>query len=745
MAIKKEQQEKTLANRIGVNRGAGFNAAINSANQAARDVEVTINSLTTSAEKYLTRTNAAAGKKLAQEQEFGSKTISYEDDNGKVHNMEMIVPVPTPDFQSVSKQEAYDAVQMTMYNDAVKNSLEQIVDETAVESVANGATMLDFQNLTENKTSIYIDELPKNFRQVARNHVNNRLSLKAPIVHGKDIERKQEEMKLNIEKMQSTLFMESFDATIMNNQEGLLSSQDRYEEIALFIQESNHYVSPAHKKEAMDTLKSNFALDKKINELFGNSLSHDPSDPMSGNLLATKSNMQALMTLLTNPSVSEVTIQLDEKGKTKVIKRSDLRNSIPSEDWYTLSKAKSERLKPLITMTKTNAAKLTKINETIIDINNKFYEQKNSDLYFQDETIRGIITDRFKEEENLVEIDDQKYMELMYEKEGIIPDIEHKKLKRFLNNPSPENVEETTRYMIDLVGSRPDYMKNNLGLTDEEYSTFLGIKSYMGNQGMSLKNATAEVAKNQELNRDMTSSNIPAGLVKALTDRGSTDLNTAKKLNDYISKIIVSNNDDQGFFGTDEATMVDHAIVAEIKREVGRSLLHGPISEDAVEEHVIRILSDIRDGRHSRFGMSESTLSQSFQLGEDVMQPAIVSDRAEYTYGVSTETGQSVEYILPYLKEKIKNTKRKNIIEGVVQVGDTWSESNIRLKVYQRGRNPVYHVYYADNDMGIRQIYSDDEILSVTKDEFFAERQLFESYMRLGNEETFEEWRANNG
>ena len=55
MALEREKQQKTLANRIGVNRGEGYSTAASGLAQAERAIEKTVNQFSYSAEKYLTR------------------------------------------------------------------------------------------------------------------------------------------------------------------------------------------------------------------------------------------------------------------------------------------------------------------------------------------------------------------------------------------------------------------------------------------------------------------------------------------------------------------------------------------------------------------------------------------------------------------------------------------------------------------------------------------------------------------
>jgi len=737
MAIKKEQQQKTLANRIGVNRGSGFDAAITSSRRTEDTIGNTLNNLSDTAANYLSKANTLEGKTIAQQQEFGSKTIAYEDESGKVHNMEMVVPVSIPSFQSNATQAAYEAENLILYNNAVKASLHGIVDTAANDSLVVGATMEDYQTLVENQTAVYINELPDNYKQTARNHVNTRLALKAPAVHAHNLKVSMLESEQNITKLDGTLSAKSFEAAIMNNEEQFLATEVELEELSLLINNSNHYQTDAHKQDAQDKIRSEFTLNKKISSLFGNSLAHDPSDENSGNLQQTTKNLTALHTLLTNPSIREVTIDLDETGsKQKVIKRSELRNSIPEEDWYGLSDEIAKKIKPLITASTANSAIIKKTNQIRRDMLGGVPQQKDAEIIFNSRELIGIWEKEFTQtyKGKTAEEVPLEFERWIFEEKRIIRDMPFRKVKRFLQNPVESNIDETTQTYIEFLhGVAPDSVRQTMELSESEIGTLNAYIDYRSD-GMSAEQAVTKIAKEYTLRTDPVKG--PVGLNDRLKTLDLGDIEDKQKLDTYISGRMTDYNDVFGPFGADDDVIIGMEVKNYIQRQVYEQLEKGEVSKDKINTLIQRRMTEIKNGTHPRFGYSQSTLPNHIGLGNDLLEEALVADRAEGVYAAQDGT---VDYILPFIKENA--SKYRSIAEGGVDIGEDFPSSNVRLTISHRGRNPTYRVSYVENNNNVTLRSIEEGNFEITYDDFQRERKLYSDYLKIGDDETFAEWR----
>ena len=741
MALKREQQLKTLANRIGVNRGQGFDDAIVAAKNEAAQVENTINNISVTAHDYLKRVNTEAGKKAALETEFGSKTITYEDDKGVVHNMEMIVPVERPDFQSISKQAAYDETNFTMYKNATEAALHEIVDTAAVDAASVGASMDEYQKLVEGKTAVYIEELPENFKQIAKTQVADRLAIKAPNVHSAFVQREAEAFSENIANMKVATLGKSFEAAIMGDVETFEKNKLKYDETSLIMETSNHYTSDVHRTNDIAELQANFILDQKIMKLFGNSLSHDPSNPDTGNLLDTATNLQALQTLLSNPSQSSVTIKLDD-GTTKTITRAELTEGIAPEDWYQISETKATSISKYISANGTTTKKAQKISGIRDALKQGIYDQKDAADIFADSGSLQILKEQYTQHTGKNANDDERDFErfLISKANGLMTDMRHRATKQFLSNPDVVNPTALdTMILLDESGITNI---EALGFSESQQAVYQAFSTHIRN-GNTPEQAAKIIRDHNAQHIDATTNKNVPGLSDKL-GRASSDINTIKKLDEYIIKQISEYNDGFGlFFITDENTWVSQSIVNDITRHVRNELRYADPTTDNIDHYVAKRMEEIHNGRDPLYGLSESTIDGTYAISAgSATEPRLVKHRAEYTYGEMINGELSVEYILPLLKEKVKENP-PNLLPDI-RLGDTWSDSNIRLQLTQPGRNPTYNLVYV-SDAEHRILATDDIVLDITKEEFVEELKLYRDYTRSMQDISFEEWRKVNG
>jgi hypothetical protein len=636
---------------------------------------------------------------------------------------------------------------MVMYNDAVKTSLQGIVDMTSTEALDAGSSVQEFQSLVENKTSIYIDELPQGYQQVAKTHVADRLALKAPNVHKGFVVRRNAESELNITKMTNNVSAEAFESALMGNEYNLERLRTKYDEASLLIDASGHYTSDAHKQSAIKELQSDYKLNKAILDMFGNSLSHDPSDSNTGYDMQTKTNLNALYNLLTNPSQSSVAITMDD-GSTKTVTRKELRDTVPPEDWYQLSDKKAKQLKPLITANASNTKKRQKIDEIKFDLNNRVYNQKDAKHIFGNPELLNILKTEYSEETGRVADDDPQHFQIwtMRERNGLMNDVGYRKIKQLLNNPTRGNADETTLIYMEMVNQSCHNAKELLKLSDAENGVLMNIKNNMQN-GMTFPDAVREVQDIKQQVAEMKDNNAP-DLTNRLSKADVSDLETPKKLSEFIKNEIIEFNDSFGnMFFTDQDTVVSLDAVREIENEVKAMVMSGNVDKDNIRDIIEIRMQEIADGRDPKYGYSFSTASRIVGVGEDLLDVHIVSNRAEYPYGIDINGEQRVDYILPFIKEKIAKSRLKSetfsVPTGMEKIGESFEESNVRLQIEQRGVNPSYHLSYV-SDFEIRKMHSDFGRLIITKEDFARERKLYKDYQRIAVDQTFSEWRKAN-
>jgi hypothetical protein len=299
---------------------------------------------------------------------------------------------------------------------------------------------------------------------------------------------------------------------------------------------------------------------------------------------------------------------------------------------------------------------------------------------------------------------------------------------------------------MEMVNQSGHNAKELLKLSDAENGVLMNIKNNMQN-GMTFPDAVREVQDIKQQVAEMKDNNAP-DLTNRLSKADVSDLETPKKLSEFIKNEIIEFNDSFGnMFFTDQDTVVSLDAVREIENEVKAMVMSGNVDKDNIRDIIEIRMQEIADGRDPKYGYSFSTASRIVGVGEDLLDVHIVSNRAEYPYGIDINGEQRVDYILPFIKEKIAKSRLKSetfsVPTGMEKIGESFEESNVRLQIEQRGVNPSYHLSYV-SDFEIRKMHSDFGRLIITKEDFARERKLYKDYQRIAVDQTFSEWRKAN-
>ena len=757
MALEREKQQKTLANRIGVNRGQGYTTAASGLAQAERAIEKTVNQFSYSAEKYLTRENTKRGEERARNQEFGRKPITYTNDDGTTYEMDMVVPIDPPTFLSKSEEEAYTKESFILYKNATRNALYRVVDDTYNQSIDANASMPDFQKMVEARTQVYIDKLPSNFKSIGKGFVSDRVVERAPLVDKNFIAVRNKASELEITNSINTVKKESFEATIMNNPLMIGELEKDMEENLYLIENARYFASDAHKQHAINVLKGDYVVNEKIRAVFGDSLAHDPTDDISGSLGVTVTNLEALHSILTNPSIGSVDITMDN-GKVKTITRSEIKDSVTPEVWHEISETKAKSVKDLITHAKTKATAQAKHEATFNKLKIKNTIITDSDDVFEDARIRQYLFDEYKKSKPNKHINDQEilmdpdfYMFTLDEYEVLEPTM-LQKIKKFSNRPDPGAMDSFTASVLSKVlDSKLSYTA--LDLTDQQRAVLENFTDKI-REGVGVDAAVSRSAmvKELELDRESVHNSLFTNYLSNNKENINEDFNSKDKFNRYVTNKIVNDHlDDAGFFDTDEGTMISAFIVNDIKREIAARVTSPnavPLTNELMDHVIAKKLARIRSGNDPRYGYSVSSIPgmAATYEGVDASQPAFVRHPPETLYG---ENG-TIDFMLPLIEEmirdEIKNSDAFSADIDSFSFGETFEDSNVRLGISHTGnpKNPAYNLYIADNGGGT-QLYG-NQMLVLTKENFKEEAYKYRNYMKHAPDGMpFKEWRASHG
>ena len=743
MALKREKQQATLANRIAVKRGAGYTSAAASVDEATRNWDQLVGNFTAFHLKELKIEGELRGQKKARETEFGTKEINYIDNTGYSHTMEMITPVAPPEDMGHAERISYDRHIYIQYKDAVKNSLSRIVTTTSKEIKSSGGTMEEFQSIAEGKTSKYIEQLPSEFKQVAGTMVNEKMAYLAPDVHESHLKLISDDASNFISTKQTGVTKRYFEAIIVNNPEEIAALETDIKELGELIATSPHLKTDFQKYNKYQELKSEIDFYKNLNILTKGALHHNPSDELSDHG-ATIENLSQVKSMLDNPSIASVTLVGDD-NKPFILTRDQLKKNVNEEYWHhAINKAKP-RFDSMISATSSVGKKYKRSKELI-----SFYEEgglllKDSEDFFADKRVMSQAVKDYanekgiSDEKEMIEIPgSMRFQGWLLENHRVINPLISRKYKNFLMNLDARGLEEVDLVMFHEIAQIPN-SNAKLQLSEQAKNSKRQIVRYMKEYNKGFQEAVELARDNREvinLEKETDKLKTYAKYIDLDDYKKSPVIGIGSKIHDVLE---------------DEGAIVGHVADTTLKQQIlDRVKLGETVTDEVIEDHVEEWLSDVESGLDREFAFSYSSLSGVGNYGDTYRPNKKVISRHSAEVFYKASDGE-VNYIIPLLREKIKayykNTPDPRVNSGSWELEETFEDSNVKLSVVGNParEDPEFGVYYYPGGVVHPVGFSDSvKLMTINKEEFSNERRKYEHYLKFGDG-TWEEFRAANG
>ena len=136
MALKKETEEVTYSDRIGVNRGAGFDFGARVFQQQANAIDNLTSQFADTALASIQKAGKKLGTEAAENAQFSKKEIEYIDADGNTKTQYIDAPIPKLKGPvTKSMQEAYDKEIYTKYKNEVQSTIRNIIVEERANSI----------------------------------------------------------------------------------------------------------------------------------------------------------------------------------------------------------------------------------------------------------------------------------------------------------------------------------------------------------------------------------------------------------------------------------------------------------------------------------------------------------------------------------------------------------------------------------------------------------------------------------
>lgn len=130
MALKKEQNEFNYSERIGVNRGGGFEFAARVAGQTANALDSLTSQYADQALQDLKIFGKKVGEEAAENAQFSKKEITYTDPITKETKTQYINgPIPTFKATTKTMAEAYEKEIYNKYTKEIQSNIDTIILE----------------------------------------------------------------------------------------------------------------------------------------------------------------------------------------------------------------------------------------------------------------------------------------------------------------------------------------------------------------------------------------------------------------------------------------------------------------------------------------------------------------------------------------------------------------------------------------------------------------------------------------
>jgi len=171
MALKKETEEVTYSDRIGVNRGAGFDFGARVFQQQANAIDNLTSQFADTALASIQKAGKKLGTEAAENAQFSKKEIEYIDADGNTKTQYIDAPIPKLKGPvTKSMQEAYDKEIYTKYKNEVQATIRNIIVEERANSIEAKGNHEDFNKIVESRIAPIINSLDPKFATVVNTY-----------------------------------------------------------------------------------------------------------------------------------------------------------------------------------------------------------------------------------------------------------------------------------------------------------------------------------------------------------------------------------------------------------------------------------------------------------------------------------------------------------------------------------------------------------------------------------------------
>ena len=171
MALKKENQEVTYSDRIGVNRGAGFDFGAKVFAQQANAIDNLTSQFADTALTSIQKAGKKLGTEAAENAKFSKKEIEYIDADGNTKTQYIDAPIPELKGPvTKSMQEAYDKEIYTKYKNEVQATVRNIIVEERANAIEAKGNPEDFNKIVESRIAPIINSLDPKFATVVNTY-----------------------------------------------------------------------------------------------------------------------------------------------------------------------------------------------------------------------------------------------------------------------------------------------------------------------------------------------------------------------------------------------------------------------------------------------------------------------------------------------------------------------------------------------------------------------------------------------
>ena len=167
MALKKETEEVTYSDRIGVNRGAGFDFGARVFQQQANAIDNLTSQFADTALASIQKAGKKLGTEAAENAQFSKKEIEYIDADGNTATQYIDAPIPKLDGPvTKTMQEAYDKEIYLKYRNEVQSTVKKIIIEERANAIEAKGNPEDFNKIVQSRIDPILNSLDPKFATV---------------------------------------------------------------------------------------------------------------------------------------------------------------------------------------------------------------------------------------------------------------------------------------------------------------------------------------------------------------------------------------------------------------------------------------------------------------------------------------------------------------------------------------------------------------------------------------------------